>query len=107
MAPVFGAAGILASYTGKNEPSEPIDLARARSGDRFVVSRAGEALRYASYRSKSQIPVETITYVLAGAVEYGDGIGNRGAIAAGEIQWMTAGRGIIHQEMPKGKLAWA
>jgi redox-sensitive bicupin YhaK (pirin superfamily) len=46
--------------------------------------------------------LETITYVLAGTVEHGDSLGNRGAIAPGEIQWMTAGRGIIHQEMPKG-----
>jgi hypothetical protein len=46
--------------------------------------------------------IETITYVLAGTVEHGDNMGNRGAIAAGDIQWMTAGRGIIHQEMPKG-----
>src|SRR5438309_339813 len=49
--------------------------------------------------------IETITYVLAGTVEHGDSMGNRGAIAAGEIQWMTAGRGIIHQEMPKGDQA--
>ena len=46
--------------------------------------------------------IETITYVLAGTVEHGDSMGNHGAIAAGDIQWMTAGRGIIHQEMPKG-----
>jgi hypothetical protein len=46
--------------------------------------------------------IETITYVLAGMVEHGDSMGNRGAIAAGDVQWMTAGRGIIHQEMPKG-----
>jgi redox-sensitive bicupin YhaK (pirin superfamily) len=46
--------------------------------------------------------IETVTYVLAGTVEHGDSMGNRGAIAAGDIQWMTAGRGIIHQEMPKG-----
>lgn len=46
--------------------------------------------------------IETITYVLAGSVEHGDSIGNRGSIDAGDIQWMTAGRGIIHQEMPKG-----
>ena len=49
--------------------------------------------------------IETITYVLAGTVEHGDSMGNRGAIAAGEVQWMTAGRGIIHQEMPKGDQA--
>ena len=46
--------------------------------------------------------IETITYVLAGTVEHGDSIGNRGSIGAGDIQWMTAGSGIIHQEMPKG-----
>ncbi len=46
--------------------------------------------------------IETITYVLAGTVEHGDSMGNRGIIGPGDIQWMTAGRGIIHQEMPKG-----
>ncbi len=46
--------------------------------------------------------IETITYVLEGEVEHGDSLGNRGVIAAGDIQWMTAGGGIIHQEMPKG-----
>ncbi len=46
--------------------------------------------------------IETITYVLAGTVEHGDSMGNSGAIGAGDIQWMTAGSGIIHQEMPKG-----
>lgn len=44
--------------------------------------------------------IETITYVLAGTVEHGDSMGNRGSIATGDIQWMTAGRGIIHLEMP-------
>ena len=46
--------------------------------------------------------IETITYVLAGTVEHGDSIGHGGTIAAGDVQWMTAGKGIIHQEMPKG-----
>ena len=46
--------------------------------------------------------IETITYVLAGAVEHGDSLGNRGRLGSGDIQWMTAGRGIFHQEMPKG-----
>ena len=46
--------------------------------------------------------IETITYVLAGSVEHGDSIGNSGSITAGDIQWMTAGSGIIHQEMPAG-----
>jgi quercetin 2,3-dioxygenase len=46
--------------------------------------------------------IETITYVLAGNVEHGDNLGNRGNLGAGDVQWMTAGRGIMHQEMPKG-----
>ncbi|MCP4139647.1 MAG: pirin family protein [Chloroflexi bacterium] len=45
--------------------------------------------------------IETITYVLAGSVEHGDSIGNRGIINSGDVQWMTAGRGIYHQEMPQ------
>ena len=46
--------------------------------------------------------IETITYVLSGRVEHGDSLGNRGALGAGDVQWMTAGRGIVHQEMPRG-----
>jgi quercetin 2,3-dioxygenase len=46
--------------------------------------------------------IETITYVLAGTVEHGDSLGNKGKMAAGDVQWMTAGSGILHQEMPKG-----
>jgi redox-sensitive bicupin YhaK (pirin superfamily) len=46
--------------------------------------------------------IETITYVLRGDVEHGDSMGNKGMIGSGDIQWMTAGSGIIHQEMPKG-----
>ena len=49
--------------------------------------------------------IETITYVLAGVVEHGDSMGNIGSIGAGDVQWMTAGSGIIHQEMPKGNAA--
>jgi hypothetical protein len=45
--------------------------------------------------------IETITYMLEGSAEHGDSIGNRGTIRPGEVQWMTAGSGIIHQEMPK------
>jgi len=46
--------------------------------------------------------IETITYILQGKVEHGDSLGNKGIIDAGDVQWMTAGSGIIHQEMPKG-----
>jgi redox-sensitive bicupin YhaK (pirin superfamily) len=46
--------------------------------------------------------IETITYVLEGDVEHGDSLGNKGVISSGDVQWMTAGNGIIHQEMPKG-----
>ena len=47
--------------------------------------------------------IETITYVLAGTVEHMDSMGNAGVIGTGDVQWMTAGSGIIHQEMPKGE----
>lgn len=49
--------------------------------------------------------IETITYVLAGTVEHADSLGNRGNLGAGDVQWMTAGAGILHQEMPKGDAA--
>lgn len=46
--------------------------------------------------------IETITYILSGMIEHGDSLGNEGVIKPGDVQWMTAGSGIIHQEMPKG-----
>ncbi len=46
--------------------------------------------------------IETITYMLAGRVDHADSLGNRGTIGAGDMQWMTSGSGIIHQEMPQG-----
>jgi redox-sensitive bicupin YhaK (pirin superfamily) len=46
--------------------------------------------------------IETITYMIDGQVEHGDSLGNSGIISAGDVQWMTAGSGIIHQEMPMG-----
>ena len=46
--------------------------------------------------------IETITYVLSGNVDHGDSLGNSGTLGSGDVQWMTAGRGILHQEMPKG-----
>lgn len=46
--------------------------------------------------------IETITYVMKGDVEHGDSLGNKGIISSGDVQWMTAGSGIVHQEMPKG-----
>lgn len=46
--------------------------------------------------------IETITYVLRGDVEHGDSMGNKGDISSGDVQWMTAGSGVVHQEMPKG-----
>lgn len=48
--------------------------------------------------------IETITYVLAGTVDHGDSLGNEGTLGAGDVQWMTAGSGILHQEMPRGNI---
>lgn len=45
--------------------------------------------------------IETVTYLLEGSVQHGDSLGNRGEITAGDVQWMTSGRGILHEEMPK------
>jgi redox-sensitive bicupin YhaK (pirin superfamily) len=49
--------------------------------------------------------IETITYVLSGSVDHGDSLGNTGTLGAGDVQWMTAGSGIMHQEMPHGNEA--
>jgi len=49
--------------------------------------------------------IETITYVLSGTVDHGDSLGNEGTLGAGDVQWMTAGSGILHQEMPHGNAA--
>ncbi|MBV6632667.1 MAG: pirin family protein [Alphaproteobacteria bacterium] len=49
--------------------------------------------------------IETITYVLAGEVEHADSLGNKGLLGPGSVQWMTAGSGIMHQEMPRGDAA--
>ena len=49
--------------------------------------------------------IETITYILSGEVEHGDSLGNSGTLGAGDVQWMTAGSGILHQEMPRGNAA--
>ncbi|MFD3189033.1 pirin family protein [Sedimentitalea sp. HM32M-2] len=49
--------------------------------------------------------IETITYVLAGQVDHGDSLGNTGRLGAGDVQWMTAGSGIMHQEMPQANAA--
>ncbi|MEM7438181.1 MAG: pirin family protein [Pseudomonadota bacterium] len=49
--------------------------------------------------------IETITYVLAGDVDHADSLGNEGSLGAGDVQWMTAGSGILHQEMPRGNAA--
>jgi len=46
--------------------------------------------------------IETITYVLSGTVDHADSLGNQGSLGAGDVQWMTAGSGILHQEMPQG-----
>ncbi len=45
--------------------------------------------------------IETVTYMLSGVVEHGDSLGNSGRIGGGDVQWMTAGSGIVHQEMPQ------
>jgi quercetin 2,3-dioxygenase len=65
--------------------------------------RSGDPSHYLpGFPSHPHRGIETITYVLRGSVQHGDNMGNKGVISAGDMQWMTAGSGIIHQEMPKG-----
>jgi redox-sensitive bicupin YhaK (pirin superfamily) len=67
--------------------------------DDFHTSKSQEYL--AGFPWHPHRGIETITYILEGLVEHGDSMGNKGVIGAGDVQWMTAGRGIIHQEIPR------
>jgi quercetin 2,3-dioxygenase len=80
---------------GDTEETDPFLLF-----DDFRNDRPGDYL--AGFPWHPHRGIETITYVLNGSVEHGDSLGNRGALGAGDVQWMTAGRGIMHQEMPQG-----
>jgi len=80
---------------GETEATDPFLLLDDFRNDRPEDYRAG--FPWHPHRG-----IETITYVLAGNVEHGDSLGNRGNLGPGDVQWMTAGRGILHQEMPQG-----
>jgi quercetin 2,3-dioxygenase len=80
---------------GKTEEFDPFLLLDDFRNDRPDDYRAG--FPWHPHRG-----IETITYVLAGTVEHGDSLGNSGRLGAGDVQWMTAGSGILHQEMPQG-----
>lgn len=80
---------------GETESFDPFLLLDDFRNDRPADYRAG--FPWHPHRG-----IETITYVLAGTVDHGDSLGNRGSLGAGDVQWMTAGRGIVHQEMPTG-----
>jgi len=80
---------------GDSELTDPFLLFDDFRGDRPEDYRAG--FPWHPHRG-----IETVTYVLAGTVEHGDSLGNSGTLGEGSIQWMTAGSGIIHQEMPHG-----
>jgi redox-sensitive bicupin YhaK (pirin superfamily) len=96
--PTMEGAGVrLHRAFGFQDPTEadPFLLFDDFRGDRPVDYSAG--FPWHPHRG-----IETITYVLAGEVDHGDSLGNRGVLGAGDVQWMTAGRGILHQEMPRG-----
>jgi len=80
---------------GKTEDFDPFLLFDDFRGDSPEMYRAG--FPWHPHRG-----IETITYVLAGTVTHGDSLGNSGTMGPGDVQWMTAGRGILHQEMPEG-----
>ena len=97
-APVIEGAGVhlhRAFGFGKTEEFDPFLLLDDFRNDNPEHYRAG--FPWHPHRG-----IETITYILSGTVEHGDSLGNQGSLGAGDIQWMTAGRGILHQEMPKG-----
>ena len=99
--PALEGAGVrLRRAFGFGDPSEfdPFLLLDDFRGDRPEDYRAG--FPWHPHRG-----IETITYVLAGTVEHGDSLGNAGVIGPGDVQWMTAGGGVLHQEMPKGDAA--
>src|SRR5690349_22339099 len=96
--PATAAAGVTlqpASGFGKTKDFDPFLLL-----DDFRNNNPGDYL--AGFPGHPHRGIEAITYVLAGSVEHGDSLGNRGSLGAGDVQWMTAGSGIMHQEMPKG-----
>lgn len=80
---------------GDTEQTDPFLLFDDFRGDRVEDYAAG--FPWHPHRG-----IETVTYVLAGSVDHGDSLGNSGTLEAGSVQWMTAGSGIIHQEMPHG-----
>lgn len=80
---------------GDTTPFDPFLMMDDFRGDRPADYQAG--FPWHPHRG-----IETITYVLAGTVEHADSLGNRGLLGAGDVQWMTAGSGIMHQEMPEG-----
>lgn len=83
---------------GADEDLDPFLLFDDFRGDRPADWKAG--FPWHPHRG-----IETVTYVLAGEVEHSDSLGNRGVMGPGDLQWMTAGRGIIHQEMPRGDVS--
>src|SRR4029077_16725460 len=94
--PTIEGAGVhLRRAFGFEETVDPFLLLDDFRNDRPADYRAG--FPWHPHRG-----IETITYVLSGTVEHRDSLGNMGALGAGDVQWMTAGRGIIHQEMPEG-----
>ena len=83
-----------------------MDKPASRKVERIISSNPNDYI--AGFPWHPHRGIETITYMIHGEVEHGDSMGNKGTIRSGDMQWMTAGSGIVHQEMPGGKdgLMW-
>src|SRR5712691_2642024 len=120
--PLWGQKTMTSSTSSIREPAKVVTAHRQREGAGFIVRRPvptpgldavdpfllldemgpadygpGEAVGAPDHPHRG---FETVTYMLEGAFEHEDSAGNRGTIAAGDVQWMTAGRGVVHSEMP-------
>ena len=95
---VIEGAGVLAAPLFRPQPHQPVRSVPALRP--FRLQRSPRRARFAGFPTHPHRGIETVTYMLEGNVRHRDSIGNAGVIGPGDVQWMTSGRGILHEEMP-------